>query len=111
MSSAPAPARLRRAVRSEPPERSVGRGRGQSLIEFALLLPVLLLLVAGAIDLGRAFYSQITITNAAREGALEASVSPTSFAAGQPCDATSNRVMCRTLNEAKNSFVTVATST
>lgn len=44
--------------------------RGQSLVEFALVLPLLLLLLLGAIDLGRAFNSSISITNAAREGAL-----------------------------------------
>jgi Flp pilus assembly protein TadG len=42
---------------------------GQSMIEFALILPVLVLVIAGIFDLGRAFYSSITITNAAREGA------------------------------------------
>ena len=53
------------------------RSRGQSLVELALVLPILLLLVAGALDLGRLYYSQITITKAAKEGALEASTNPT----------------------------------
>jgi Flp pilus assembly protein TadG len=35
----------------------------------ALILPVLLLVLGGIIDLGRAFYGQIIIGNAAREGA------------------------------------------
>ncbi len=43
--------------------------RGQSLIEFALVLPLLLVLIISAIELGRLFYTQIVITNAAREGA------------------------------------------
>lgn len=43
--------------------------RGQDLVEFALLLPVLLLLILGALDLGRMFFASISITNAAREGA------------------------------------------
>ncbi len=43
--------------------------RGQAAVEFALLLPVLALLALGLVDLGRAFYFQETITNAAREGA------------------------------------------
>ena len=42
---------------------------GQSLVEFALILPLLLMLVLGAIDFGRLFYTKIIITNAAREGA------------------------------------------
>lgn len=42
---------------------------GQSLVELALLLPVLILILAGALDLGRAFYAYTTVVNAAREGA------------------------------------------
>lgn len=45
------------------------RSRGQSLIEFAITLPVLLLVIIGAMDLGRMFFTKIVITNAAREGA------------------------------------------
>lgn len=81
---------------------------GQSLVEFALILPVFMVLVAATLDLGRMFYGQITITNAAREAALEAARDPSSWAAGQPCDATTNRVMCRALNEAAGSFVAIA---
>jgi len=47
--------------------------RGAAAVEFALLLPLLLLLLFGIIDFGRALNAQITITQAAREGArLEA---------------------------------------
>ena len=41
---------------------------GQSLVEFALILPIFVLLLVGVFDLGRAFFSFIAITNAAREG-------------------------------------------
>ena len=43
--------------------------RGQSLVEFALILPVLILIIYGVFDLGRAFYAVITVANASREGA------------------------------------------
>lgn len=46
-----------------------GRDRGAAAVEFALLLPVLLLLVFGIIDFGRALNAQVTLTQAAREGA------------------------------------------
>ena len=46
--------------------------RGQSMVEFALVLPVLLMLVFGFLDLGRAVYSQSVVANAAREGARAA---------------------------------------
>ena len=42
---------------------------GQELVEFAIVLPLLLLVAFGVLDLGRIFHSAITITNAAREGA------------------------------------------
>lgn len=42
---------------------------GQSLVEVALGLPILLLILFGAIDLGRLYFSYVTITNASREGA------------------------------------------
>jgi len=45
------------------------RARGQSLVEFALTLPILILILLGILDLGRAYNAQIIITNAARDGA------------------------------------------
>lgn len=45
------------------------RQRSQALIEFALVSPVLLLLLFGVIDLGRAIFFYVTINHAAREGA------------------------------------------
>ncbi len=45
------------------------RDSAQSLVEFALTLPFLMFLLAGVIDLGRLYYSYITILNASREGA------------------------------------------
>lgn len=41
---------------------------GQSMVEIALLLPVLLMLVLGALDLGRAFYYASAVANATRVG-------------------------------------------
>jgi Flp pilus assembly protein TadG len=84
-----------------------GRTRGQALVELALVLPLMVLLLAAALDLGRLFYSGITVTNSAREGAIEAGLNPTSFQAGQPCNRDANRVMCRAINEASGSFVTI----
>ncbi len=42
--------------------------RGAVAVEFALVLPVLIVLVFGVIDFGRLFFAQITVTQAAREG-------------------------------------------
>jgi len=46
--------------------------RSQALIEFALVSPVLLLLVFGIIDIGRAVFYYDTLNHAAREGARAA---------------------------------------
>ena len=43
--------------------------KGQALVEFALLVPILVLLVFAIVDFGMGFYSWIAITNGAREGA------------------------------------------
>ena len=48
---------------------SANSDRGAAAVEFALLLPLLVLLIFGMIDFGRAINAQITITQAAREGA------------------------------------------
>jgi Flp pilus assembly protein TadG len=70
-------------VRPTRRERSNRTGpRGQSLVELALILPVLLLIVMFALDFGRAFYSWVTITNATRVGA--------NFAASNPGDSYPN---------------------
>lgn len=48
--------------------------KGQSLVEFALLLPVLVLLLFGIIDFGRIFHAYLTIDHAGREAARTASI-------------------------------------
>jgi Flp pilus assembly protein TadG len=45
------------------------RSRGQSLVEFALVLPLFLLLFFAIVDMGRAVFVYNSVTNAAREGA------------------------------------------
>lgn len=42
---------------------------GQALVEFALVLPVMLLMLFALVDFGRGFYTWLVVTNAAREGA------------------------------------------
>jgi len=42
---------------------------GQTLVEFAFVLPILLLLMVAIIDFGILFYSQMAVSNAAWEGA------------------------------------------
>ena len=54
--------------------RFLKRSRGQSLVEFALVLPMLMILIFGVIDFGMALRSYITLTNATREGGRYAAI-------------------------------------
>ncbi len=58
--------------------------RGQSLVEMALLLPLLLVVLFGIIDLGYIVYSYATLRQAAREAAEVASVAPPFYTKVQP---------------------------
>jgi Flp pilus assembly protein TadG len=60
--------------------------RGQTAVEFALVAPILVLLLLGIIQFGIAFQNYVTITDAARAGARKAIVAR--FAAGNFNDAT-----------------------
>ena len=54
--------------------RTEDRSRGQALVEFALVFPILALLIFGLVDFGRVVYTQNAISQAAREGARWGSV-------------------------------------
>ena len=56
--------------RSNRPDRT----RGQSLVEFALVLPILLILMLGILDFGRAIFAYNSVSNGARSGARVAIV-------------------------------------
>jgi len=55
--------------------------RGQGLVELSLLLPILLVVAMGAVDLGRVYFAYVAVVNAAREGAFYASLNPGADAA------------------------------
>ena len=50
--------------------------RGASLVELALVLPLFMFMIAGIVDLGRAFNTFMIITNASREGARYGIIHP-----------------------------------
>ena len=49
--------------------RGIRDEKGQALVELALLLPFIMMLVIGVLELGRAWQHKQTLTDAAREGA------------------------------------------
>ena len=81
-----------------------GNSPAQSLVEFALVLPILLLLILGVMDFGRMFYTKMVLTNAAREGA--------NYLAYYPQDANNGfaETFIAISNEANSSTVQVSPS-
>lgn len=56
--------------------KSPANERGQSLVELAISLPVIILLLLGTVDFGMAIFSYSIIRDAAQEGALYGSFNP-----------------------------------
>jgi len=67
-----------------------GSDRGAAAVEFALVVPILLLLVFGIIDFGRMLNAQLQVSEASREGARAAST--ITGTAAQRSSAAQNRV-------------------
>lgn len=66
--------------------------KGQSLIEFAVMISLIFIILAGIVDLGRAFIVFINLRDAVEEGSIYASIEPTE------CDA----IAARTLENVNN---------
>ena len=67
--------------RTRPSLRRIIHGkRGQSLVEFALIAPVLIILMLGTIDYGRVYFAYVSVTNGARNGAQFASANASAAA-------------------------------
>jgi hypothetical protein len=64
-------------------KRLLRKERGGVAVEFAILLPVFMLLLFGVIDFGHAFYLQQVVTSASREGARYATKYHTDAAGNQ----------------------------
>jgi Flp pilus assembly protein TadG len=56
------------------PASPVRSRRGQALVEFALVLPIFFLVLAGILDFGFMLFSRMSVINAAREGARAAAM-------------------------------------
>lgn len=60
--------------------------RGANLVEAAVVIPLLLMILVGVVDLGRAYFTYITVIDAAREGAR--------YGASHPADADRDAQIC-----------------
>ena len=56
--------------------RSTTDQRGQTLVEFALIIPIVLLLMLGLFDLGRIVFTNNSLSDGARQGARSGAIDP-----------------------------------
>jgi uncharacterized repeat protein (TIGR01451 family) len=89
---------MRRLIPNRPAGKK--RSRGQGLVEFALVLPILLLIFAAAADFGRAFYAYVAIENAVKEGAIYGARNPLCATTSTAC-IDPNNVRWRVQNETR----------
>ena len=59
------------------PTKHPAHERGANIVEAAFVIPLLLIMLVGVVDMGRAYYTYISIINAAREGARWGVMHPT----------------------------------
>lgn len=84
--------------------------KGQALVEFALIIPILLFLVIGVFDLYQLFFAKIVLNNAAREGAYFLSINPSD---DSKCETAADPIYCfkgtvdAVLAEASNSGIVI----
>lgn len=93
------------------------RSRGQGLVELSLVIFVLLIIIVGILDLGRAFFTMITLTNVSREGARYLTIFPNDNAAiskncsgGSACSTAFCCTIQAALLEAQGSIVALSSS-
>ncbi len=71
--------RRTKAMRSRGPKwrrKPPASSHGQSLVEFGIGITILLILLAGILDLGRAYFTLLALQDAAAEGAVYGSTTP-----------------------------------
>jgi len=87
-------------------KRCLQEEAGQGLVELALGVTVLLMLVMGIADLGRAYFTYVALGNAAGEGAAYGSFYPSCpYATSGPSCADPNNVDYRTRHESKQGLI------
>jgi Flp pilus assembly protein TadG len=99
--------------------RRTHRTRGQSLVEFALIAPLLVVLLVGGAQVAAILYAGITVASAAHDGAKVASEQPifsTAFVSGgaagtgATCTAGSSNPVCRATDQSKGLLGAVTTT-
>jgi hypothetical protein len=79
------------------PKRFIRKERGGVALEFAIIVPVLLLLVMGIIDFGHAWYMRHLMSDASREGAR--------YGSRYLTDSSGNRLLPKNLNPSIANYI------
>ena len=79
------------------PKRFIRKERGGVAVEFAIILPVLVLLVFGIIDFGHAWYMRHLMSDASREGAR--------YGSRYLTDSSGNRLLPKNLNPSIKNYI------
>ena len=82
------------------PFNGVSRRKGQALVEFSLIIPLVFVLAVNAVNIGGFLFAWITVANAARAGADYMSMSSSSV--GSPTPATPAQVTTLVTNDVKS---------
>jgi Flp pilus assembly protein TadG len=81
---------------------ATGRERGQSLVEFSMVIIVFLVILMGIVDFGMAIYKYNGVSQAAREIARVTSVHPCATAGALTCSPGSSAETAQVINTQKN---------
>ena len=77
--------------------------RGQSLVEMAILMVLLLIIMGGVLDLGRMYFTYLALQNAAGEGASYGAINPEWADSGDNDDP--NNITYRVQNESTGNLI------
>lgn len=77
--------------------------QGQSLVEMAIMMIVLLLIMAGVLDFGRMYFTYLALQNAAGEGAAYGAINPQWEDSGDNADP--NNIAYRTRTESTGNLI------
>jgi Flp pilus assembly protein TadG len=98
-------------IRHRPPHghpRHIARRRGQGLVEFALVVPIFLVLLFTMLDFGFALYTNLTLEYASREGARVGAALAAGNGSALPCAQVDNHVIAAVQRVLQSAGISVA---
>lgn len=93
----------RRQITRQQDQDNAGSQEGQSLVEMAVMMVVLLIIMGGVLDLGRMYFTYLALQNAAGEGAAYGAINPEWEDNGDNADP--NNITYRVQNESTGNLI------